>query len=176
MPPKSKKVYFGPTDLRNRTVTVYTSPRLLVRFEMNRRGISQIAVGPHLAAATRALVRDKAMPYAIRISPIGERDDERGGGPRYVESFRIAQSYTVVAGMRRVAAKLVNVAPHAAAVEFYGNNPHASGYAVLRKTLAHLNGTGSSLATAKPAFRAELHPRGAGGRFIPRTSSGGGRE
>lgn len=169
MPSRSRKVYAGATDMRNRAVTVYVSPRLLVQFEMDRRGIARIAVGPDLASATRQVVRERGMPYAIRISPRGERDDEAGGKARYAESFRIAQGHTVIAGMRRVAAKLVNIAPHSAAVEFTGSNPHAAGYGILRQTLAHLNGTGGSLRQARSPWRPELHPRGPGGRFAPRT-------
>ncbi len=155
-------------DLRNRRTTVYAGRHLVVQFEMDRKGIAKCAVGQDLASATRQVVRERAMPYAIRISPIGQRDDD-GGKPRYVESFRISQGFTVIAGMRRVASKLTNIAPHAAAVEFTGNNPHASGHGVLRKTLAHLNGTGATLREAKSPWRPELHPRGAGGRFISKS-------
>jgi hypothetical protein len=154
----------------NRTVTVYASPRLIVRFEMDRRGIARVAVGRELADATRQVIRERAMPYAIRISPVGDRDaDDLSDKPRYAASFRMSQGYTVIAGMRRVAAKLTNIAPHAAAVEFTGSNPHAAGHGVLRKTLAHLNGTGETLRQAKSPWRPELHPRGAGGRFVRKT-------
>lgn len=161
------RVKADPAGMGNRRTTVYVSPRLVVQFEMNRAGIARVAAGQELADATRQLIRERAMPYAIRISPHGP---ERGDGdPKYAESFRITQGYTVIAGMRRVAARLVNIAPHAAAVEFLGTNPHAAGYGILRKTLAHINGTGATLRSAKSPWRPEQHPRGPGGRFTKKT-------
>lgn len=162
-------------DMRNRRLTVYTSRRLIVQFEMDRPGMARVAVGRELKDATRQIIRERAMPYAISISPVGQRDDDQGGKPRYIESFRIAEGHTVIAGMRRVAAKLVNVAPHAAAVEFLGTNPHASGYGVLGKTLDHLNSHGGAgvggrgKGRPRAPWRQELHPRGPGGRFIPKS-------
>lgn len=157
---RSSKVYSGPTDLRNRRETVYVSPRMVVEFEMDRRGIAKIAVAEPLQSATRSLVVDKAMPYAIRISP-------RGKTLEYVSSWRAVNGFTVIAGMRRASCKLLNTAPHAAAVEWGRGGQQR----ILGKTLAHLNST-SPIALEKAAAKAarkpwdpKLHPRGPRGRF-----------
>lgn len=157
---KSKKIYTGSTDLRNRRVTAYASPRLVAELEMDRRAIARIAVGQDLRDAVHSLVVNDAMPYAIRISPRGQTLD-------YVSSWRVSDGYTVIAGMRRAAAKLVNVSAHAAAVEWgRGGNQ-----GILRRTLAHLNST-SPIALERAAKKSrrkpwdpQLHPRGTGGRF-----------
>lgn len=166
---KSKKIYTGPTDLRNRRVTVYASPRLLAEFEMDRRGIARIAVGQDLRDATHSLVVQKAMPFAIQISPRGDTLD-------YVSSWRADDTFTVIAGMRRAACRLVNTSPHAAAVEWVSPRGYGRGYHVLGRTLAHLNSTSpiaveraARAAAAKP-WDPQLHPRGPRGRFAPRRS------
>jgi len=166
---KSKRIYFGPTDLRNRRVTAYSSPRLIVEFEMNRRGIARIAVSQPLRDATRSLVVNHAMPYAISISPHGDTLE-------YVSSWRPAEGFTVIAGMRRASCKLINVSGHAAAVEWISPRGFGRGYAVLGRTLAHLNST-SPIALARAARAAsrkpwnpDLHYRGAAGRFAKRPS------
>lgn len=173
MPPrarKSKKIYSGPTDLRDRRVTVYTSRRMFAEFEMHRRGIAKIAVGEDLKAAVRSLVVQKAMPYAIRIAP-------RGKTLEYVSSFRAVDSFEVIAGMRRVACRLYNSAPHAAAVEWVSKRGFGHGRHVLGRTLAHLNSTSpigleqaARTAKRKP-WDAGLHPRGPRGRFAARAKN-----
>lgn len=166
---KSKRIYFGPTDLRNRRETVYASPTLVAQFELNRRGIARIAVNQELRDATRSLVVNYAMPFAISISPHGDTLE-------YVSSWRAADGFAVVAGMRRAACKLINVSDHAAAVEWVSPRGFGHGYQVLGRTLAHLNST-SPIALARAARAArrkpwnpDLHFRGARGRFAKRTS------
>lgn len=159
----SKKVYSGSTDLRSRRVTAYASPRLIVEFEMDRRGISRIAVGGELRDACRSTVVHRAMPFAIQNSP-------RGDTLEYVSSWRAQDTYAVIAGMRRVATKLINVSDHAAAVE-WGRGGSAR---VLGKTLAHLNATspmGLARAARAAKWNPDLHPRGERGRFSPRRPS-----
>lgn len=154
--------YGGPTEMSNRRVTVYASPRLIAQFEMNRAGIAKIAVGGPLREAVHFAVVGRAMVHAIQISPRGETLE-------YVSSWRAADGFTVIAGMRRAACKLVNISGHAAAVEWgRGGNQR-----ILGKTLDWLNSTspiGVARAAARAArapWRPELHPRGAGGRFTP---------
>lgn len=156
------KIYGGSTDLSNRRTTVYASPRLIAQFEMDRRGIRKIAVGQPLRAATRSAVVGRAMVHAIQISP-------RGQTLEYVSSWRASDGFTVIAGMRRAACKLVNIAPHAAAVEWgRGGNQ-----GILRKTLAWLNSTSpiglerAARAAKRAPWNPNLHPRGLGGRFAP---------
>lgn len=158
--------YTGSTQMPNRRQTVYASPRLVAEFEMDRAGIAKLAVGQALQEATHSAVVNRAMVHAIQISPRGETLG-------YVSSWRAADGFTVIAGMRRAACKLVNVSGHAAAVEWgRGGNQ-----GILRKTLAWLNQS-SPIGVARAAARAarapwkpDLHPRGPGGRFVP--SSGG---
>ncbi len=159
---RTKRIYHGPTDLGNRRETVYRSPRLHVEFEMNRRGIARVAVGQDLRDACHSAVVQRAMPYAIQISP-------RGQTLEYVSSWRAADGYTVIAGMRRAACKLINVSDHAAAVEW----GRGGAQGVLRRTLAHLNATSpialeeaARKARARAAWNPALHPRGPGGRFV----------
>lgn len=155
--------YIGPTALSRRGTTVYASPRMVVQFELDRAGMRKIMVGRELAAATHSAVVGRAMPFAIQISP---RDTLE-----YVSSWRASDTHMVIAGMRRVATKLVNVAPHAAAVEWGRGGRQA----VLKRTLAHLNSTSpiglekaARSARARKAYNPDLHPRGAGGRFLPK--------
>lgn len=155
---RGRRVYSGSTDLRNRRITVYRSPRMIVEFELDRRGIAKIAMGQDLKDACRQVVTGRAMPFAIRNSPHGETLE-------YVSSWRAAEGHTIIAGMRRVACKLINVAPHAAAVE-WGRGGRRG---VLGKTLAHLNATSGVVIQGgqlRKAWDPQLHPRGPGGRFI----------
>jgi len=133
---------------------------MVVELEMNRRGIAQIAVGDELRDACRAVVVERALPFAVKKSP---RDKTRV----YVESWRVSPGFTVIAGMRRVAVKLVNIADHAAAVE-WGRGGKAG---VLAQTLAHLHGTTVEEMRAsrrRRAFDPGRHPRDARGRFVAR--------
>lgn len=159
--------YTGGTRLGGRRTTVYVSPRMLVEFEMDRRGIARVAVGDELREACHSTVVQRAMPYAISISPRGDTLD-------YVSSWRAIDTFEVIAGLRRVACRLFNGSDHAAAVEWVSKRGFGRGYHVLGRTLAHLNST-SPLALERAAraagFDAQLHPRGARGRFIPRASA-----
>ncbi len=164
---RSKRIYFGDTDLRDRRETVYQSARMRVDFELHRRGIARLAVGQDLRDSTRSLVVLKAMPYAIRISP-------RGDTLEYVSSWRAIDTFVVIAGMRRAACRLANVSDHAATVE-WGRGGAAG---VLRRTLAHLNATSpigleqaAAKARAKATWNPQLHPRGPRGRFVTKTAS-----
>lgn len=156
----SKRIFTGTTSLNNRRVTVYASPRMVVEFEMDRAGIAKLAVGQELKDATHSAVVNRAMPYAISISPHGKTLE-------YVSSWRAADGFTVIAGMRRAACKLINVSGHAAAVEWgRGGNQ-----GILRRTLAHLNATSpiglqqAARKAARAPFDPKLHPRGPKGRF-----------
>lgn len=163
----SKKIYSGATDLRNRRVTVHSSPSLIVEFELDRRGISRIAVGSELGDACHSAVVNRAMPFAIRNSPRGDTLD-------YVSSWRASDGFAVIAGMRRVATKLINVSEHAAAVEWVSKRGRGHGHRVLGRTLAHLNATspqGLARAARAAKWDPDLHPRGTGGRFAPKPMS-----
>lgn len=168
--PRSKKIYSGPTDLRDRRVTVYASRRMVAEFELHRRGIAKIAVGGDLRSAVRSVVVQKAMPYAIRISP-------RGATLDYVSSFRAIDAYEVIAGMRRVACRLYNGSAHAAAVEWVSKRGFGHGYRVLGRTLAYLNSTSehgleqAARKARRKAWDPQLHPRGPRGRFAAKAKA-----
>jgi hypothetical protein len=154
------RIYSGITDLKNRRQTVYASPRLIVTFEMDRTGIRKIAVGEALKAAVHSAVVQRAMPFAIQISPHGDTLE-------YVSSWRAVDGFTVIAGMRRAACNLLNTSGHAAAVEWgRGGNQR-----ILGRTLAHLNGTSpigleqAARKAARSPFNPQLHPRGPSGRY-----------
>lgn len=167
----SRYRYTGGTSLPGRGTVVYVSPRMVCSFELDRDGIARVAVGAALKEAVHSLVSLKAMPYAISISPHGRTGN-------YVASWRAVETYVVIAGMRRVACRLFNGSPHAAAVEWISKRGHGHGYHVLGRTLAYLNSTSplGVVAAARKAARAaafdpQLHPRGGGGRFIPSNSA-----
>lgn len=155
-------VYGGPTEMSDRRVTVYASPRLIAEFEMKRGGIAKIAVAGPLREAVHSAVVGRAMVHAIQISP-------RGATLDYVSSWRASDGFAVIAGMRRAACKLVNISAHAAAVEWgRGGEQH-----ILGKTLSWLNSSSpiglqrAARAAARAPWKPELHPRGPGGRFAP---------
>lgn len=178
--PVNRKPYRGATDLANRRITVYRGRRVRVEFEMNRAGIQRIALGPAIRDAVRQVVVREALPFAIRNSPRGERD-EADLEAAFVNSWRVTEGTVFLVGMERASAKLINVSPHAAAVEFI--NPKTGkghGYGVLAKTLAHLNGVALGEAArsggkAKRPFNPQQHPRGARGRFVRKNPPAGGQ-
>lgn len=121
-----------------RGTRVYTGRRLTVDFELDRDGIAEIAVGPRLKDAVHHLAEHRAKPYAISISPVWKG---KGGGT-YIRSFQVKDDHTVIAAMRRVAARLYNTADHAAAVEF--GNKHAKGQRILGRTVDFLHALGAA--------------------------------
>lgn len=154
--------YIGGTRLGGRRHTVYASPRMVVEFELDRRGIARVAVSPPMADTVRSVVTQRALPFAIQNSP-------RGDTLEYVSSWDAVNTQTVIAGMRRAACLLLNRSGHAAAVEWVSKRGYGHGYGVLRRTLAHLNATspqGIARAARKAKFDPGLHPRGDRGRFI----------
>lgn len=110
---------------------VYRSPQVVARFELNRAGIRKIAMGETLRDTVMDFAENRAKPYAVAISPVDSGD--------YVSSFEVQPATTVIAGLRRVVARLVNQSGHAAAVE-YGNRHNPNGHAVLGRTIDFLHG------------------------------------
>lgn len=110
-----------------------------VRFELDRQGIREVALGPELASSTHRLAEHVAKPWAIANSPRSNADHLH-----YQDSFIVRP--VVVEGigrppMARVGALLLNIAPHAAAVE-WGNRRTPRGHRVLGATLDYLNTLG----------------------------------
>ncbi len=124
---------------------VYTGRHVRVDFQLDARGIRKIAVGWHLRRACLLVVSTQALPYAVAISPRSNRDrEEDRDHPHYQDSFEVESVVTGLApesignpSMRRVGARLVNVARHAAVVE-YGKRGQR-GHHILRRTLEHLD-------------------------------------
>lgn len=128
---------------------VYRSRDVTVRFEMDYKGIAALALGPRLAAVVFDVASRKAMPYAISVSPRSDRRRDGDNRAHYQDSFRVVPLVTGAPPAReiigkppmwRVGARLINVSPHAAAVEW--GNRGRRGHRVLGKTLDHLHGIG----------------------------------
>ncbi len=128
---------------------VYTGVHVRVDFAMNISGIRKIAVGPQLRRACLEVVT-KALPYAVSISPRSTRNaDQDPGHPHYQDSFKVETVHTGLPPesigrppMRRIGARLKNVARHAAVVE-YGRRGQR-GHHILRRTLQHIESTAIS--------------------------------
>lgn len=110
--------------------TVYRGRYVKADFKLDVKGIAAVAVGPRLRDACNTVAQREAKPYAMSISPIDTGE--------YIRSFVVLDQQTVLFGLRRVAARLYNTSPHAAAVEF-GNARSPARY-VLTETLDHLSG------------------------------------
>lgn len=117
--------------------TVYRGVNCTVDFEMDPKGIAKIAMGGELKDAVRSIAETKALPYAKSISPRSRRNEP--GHIHYQDAFVVTPGSTVINQMRRVAARLWNMSPHAAAVE-WGNAKNPDGRRILAKTLTHLDG------------------------------------
>lgn len=120
--------------------TVYQGRNVVVEFEMDRSGIARCAMGPELKAAVMHLAATKALPYAMEASP---RSDEHHR--HYQDSFSVVPGTMWIAAMQRVAARLWNTAPHAAAVEWGNKQTGYQGHRVLGHTLDYLNATGGTV-------------------------------
>lgn len=117
---------------------VFTGRHVIVRFVPDKAGIAKCAMGPELRAAVNHLAEHVAKPYAERISPRSNRDDH----VHYADSFTVVPGTAWIAAMQRVAARLFNTAPHAAAVEWGNGGANSRGHRVLGRTLDHLNTMG----------------------------------
>lgn len=115
---------------------VYTGRHCTVHFKMDRKGIAEIAMGPKLLDAVMDLAEKVALPYAVGISPRSNRTDK----VHFQDSFVVVPGTAWVAAMRRVAARLYNLAPHAIVVEVGTDKTPA--HHVFRDTLNHLNSLG----------------------------------
>ncbi len=133
---------------------VYVSPRMVVEFEMDRRGMREVARGPELRAAV-GIIAKKGQLYAEGIAP------ERSG--HYKKSFQVNFARITIAGMRRVAARLVNTDPAAISIEW--GTKRTPAHRTLTRTLAFLGGK-----TGLPGGRQErgvLHVRDQAGNLRP---------
>ena len=112
---------------------VYRSPTLKAIYAPNLRSWARIARNKTLRASCIAFAEAKARPYAERISPVGQTGV-------YKKSWKVEPGHTVINGLRRVCARLINTADHSAAVEF--GNRTTEPQRILGQTRAYLNATG----------------------------------
>lgn len=124
---------------------VWQGQHVTVTFEADKKGLAKCAVGKELRAACHQIVELVALPYAISISPRSSRDDHI----HYQDQFAVQDTWTGITPesigrppMLRVATRLVNFAPHAAAVEWGNQKTGGTGRHVLRKTLQHIQRMG----------------------------------
>lgn len=92
---------------------VYTGRNITMFYKGSMKDFAEIAMSPRILAICLEVAYEEALPYAIAISPVGESGT-------YIRSWKVHPTTTVVAGMRRVGAKLINEDPISALVEFGG--------------------------------------------------------
>lgn len=116
----------------------YTGKNVRVDFQLDVAGIAKIAMRRELLDACMDIAENRAMPYAIRISP---RSNVHWPSHRhYQDQFTVKAGSTVINQMRRAAARLWNMSDHAIIVEFGNRATSGNGYRVLGRTLNYLNG------------------------------------
>lgn len=91
---------------------VYTGRNVSVFYQDFLYQFAEIAMSPRILAICLEVATEHALPIAIAISPYHEGT--------YVRSWEVRPTTTVVRGMRRFGAKLINTAPHSALVEWGG--------------------------------------------------------
>lgn len=92
---------------------VYQSKNIAMYYQGSLRDWAEIAMSPKILAICLEIAYEDALPYAIAFSPHGDDD-------LYVRSWKVEPNTVMVAGMNRVAARLINMAPHSALVEWGG--------------------------------------------------------
>ena len=107
----------------------------MTRYEPNRSEWDKIVMSPEIQEACLEEAR-KGQRYAESIAP-RSGDDE---GVPYADSFDVEAVVVHWFGGPRVAARLVNDAPHAAALEF-GNKRTPHPHRVLGRTAEYLGGS-----------------------------------
>ncbi len=146
---------------------VYTSPSMVVEFEMDRAGIREVAMGRELRKGVDEIVA-KALPYAVNVSP------ERTGAYKAAWKLDTGGS-SIVAGMRRVAARLVNTDAAAAAIE-WGNKQGDPAHHTLREVLEHIaDGHISDVACSPGGCCGHGAARSGPRSAVPRRAGGAGR-
>lgn len=117
--------------------TVYQTATVKVEYDIDsyKRGMARCALGPELTAAV-VVIAERGKGYAVGISPRSTRQHQH-----YQDSFTVILGTETLPDrfpMKRVCARLWNLAPQAAAVEWGNAQTNGDGHQVLRKTLAHL--------------------------------------
>ncbi len=91
---------------------VYSSPRMNMYYQGSLKDFAEVAMSPRILAICLEIADTDAKQIAIDISPVDEGT--------YQRSWQVRPGTVVLRGMRRVCAKLINTAPHAALVEWGG--------------------------------------------------------
>ncbi len=125
--------------------TVYRGRTVRIDFKPDRKGIAAMAIGPEVTALVVQVAEQKALPYAISISPVGRAADGDQHPGQYRSSWAV-EIARVVAGpegypMLRAAGVLINRAKHATHVELGTSRTKGIGHHVLRRTLEYLDAT-----------------------------------
>lgn len=94
---------------------VYTGRNINMFYQGSLKDFAEVAMSPKILAICLEIATEEALPYAIQISPVGDVD-----GGTYARSWAVKPSTTVLKGMRRVCARLINEDPKAAMVEWGG--------------------------------------------------------
>jgi hypothetical protein len=122
----------------------YVGKNVIIEYRGSLRGFRECAMGPELAVSCMRVVTGRAMPYAIEISPVDQGE--------YKRSWRARPSFwhNAEAGpseiRNRVAALLINVAPHSALVEWGGKPGGARRHLaqhICAKVVNHLHDSGA---------------------------------
>lgn len=96
---------------------VYVGKNLVAEYKGSLSGFQACALGPELLASCMEHATNHGLPYAVQISPVHDGE--------YKRSWRVRPGIAEIEGgpetiPRRVAALLVNIAPHSALVEWGG--------------------------------------------------------
>lgn len=117
---------------------VHRGPHCTVHYDPDKQGMARCAVGKELRGEVLKLAK-KAKKYAVSISP--PRSHGKKKKVHYRDSFLVKPGKVYDIGtpekMVRVSARLMNVSPQAKIVEV--GTDRSEKYAVLKKTLDHLN-------------------------------------
>lgn len=114
----------------------YLGKNVKVDFQLDVAGIARIAMRKELKDAVHDIAENRAMPYAVRISP--RSNVKWASHEHYQDQFKVVDGTAVINQMRRVAARLWNFSDHAIIVEF--GNKAGKRHRVLGRTLNYLNG------------------------------------
>lgn len=124
---------------------VYAGRNVRVYYQDQLRDFAEIAMSPRLLAICLEVAEEEAKPIAISISPYDQGT--------YIRSWKVYPTTAVVAGMRRMGAKLINEAPHAALVEWGGRKGgprRKHGMHILQKTRDILTNSGAHAGDTDP--------------------------
>jgi hypothetical protein len=118
----------------------YVGKNVVISYRGSLRGFRECAMGPELMLSCMTAVTGQAMPYAIQISPVDQGEYKRSWRARPAIWTNPDAGPSEI--KTRVAALLINVAPHSALVE-WGGKPggarRAMAQHICRKVVEKIN-------------------------------------